>query len=111
MHLHGHDMWVLNTGAGQWDGHTIVNPSNPQRRDVHNLSPFGFMVLQYTANNPGVWPFHCHIAFHLSQGLFMDFMEKPEEIGVGYKGAMKETCGTWDAFTKNNVVDQIDSGV
>jgi Multicopper oxidase len=23
--------------------------------------------MQFDADNPGVWPFHCHIAWHLSQ--------------------------------------------
>ena len=66
MHLHGHEYWVLNEGNDQWDGSTIINPSNPLRRDTHNLRPNGYMVLQYNADNPGVWPFHCHIAWHLS---------------------------------------------
>ena len=33
MHFHGHDFQVLAQGHGTWDG-TIINPSNPQRRDV-----------------------------------------------------------------------------
>ncbi len=112
MHLHGHEMWVLASGPGQWDGSSIVNPQNPQRRDVHNLSPFGYMVMQYNADNPGTWAFHCHVAFHLSQGLFMTFMERPEEITQQQiPQVMKQTCTDWDAYTSKNVVDQIDSGV
>lgn len=117
MHLHGHNMWILSTGAGQWDGQTIVNAANPQRRDVHNLSPFGHMVLQYNADNPGTWAFHCHIAFHLAQGLFMTFAERTEEIhALGGKGNVLErtvaqTCAGWDAWTDTHLVDQIDSGV
>ena len=66
MHLHGHDMYILSAGEGPWDGTTIINPQNPQRRDVQNLSPHGHLVMQFEADNPGVWPFHCHIAWHLS---------------------------------------------
>lgn len=33
MHLHGHNFQVLAEGYGDWDG-KIVNPNNPQRRDV-----------------------------------------------------------------------------
>lgn len=65
MHLHGHDMWVLNDGPEQWDG-TIINPENPQRRDTQSLSPHGHIVFQYNLDNPGVWLLHCHIAWHLS---------------------------------------------
>jgi hypothetical protein len=33
MHLHGHNMYLLAEGYGSWNG-TVVNPSNPQRRDT-----------------------------------------------------------------------------
>ena len=112
MHLHGHDMWVLSSGPGQWDGVSVTNPQNPQRRDTHNLSPFGHMVLQYNADNPGTWAFHCHIAFHLSQGLFQTYMERPVDIANRQiPQVMAQTCRDWDAYTKGNVVDQIDSGL
>jgi hypothetical protein len=112
MHLHGHDFFVLHDGAGPWDGVSIINPSNPQRRDTHNLAPFGHIVIQYNADNPGTWPFHCHIAWHLSQGLFMNFMESPEEINeLQIPLVMKQTCDNWDAWTSKNTVDQIDSGL
>lgn len=66
MHLHGHNMYILHEGDGYWDGHSITNLQNPQRRDVQMLRPGGHIVAQYDADNPGVWPFHCHIAWHLS---------------------------------------------
>lgn len=112
MHLHGHEMWVLHSGPGKWDGSSIVNPQNPQRRDTHNLSPFGHMVMQYNADNPGTWAFHCHIAFHLSQGLFQTYMERPTEITQRQiPQIMKQTCEDWNEYTSKNVVDQIDSGL
>ncbi|RHZ57677.1 uncharacterized protein CDV56_105308 [Aspergillus thermomutatus] len=66
MHIHGHDMYVLSHGPGEWDGSTVVNPQNPLRRDVQMLDPFSHLVIQIDANNPGVWAYHCHIAWHLS---------------------------------------------
>ena len=60
MHFHGHNFFVLNVGGpGVWDGTTIINPNNPQRRDVQIVPAGGFMVWQATADNPGAWPFHC----------------------------------------------------
>jgi hypothetical protein len=48
----------------------------------------------------------------LSQGLFMTFMERPKDITQRQIPlVMAETCTKWDAFTKMNVVDQIDSGL
>jgi FtsP/CotA-like multicopper oxidase with cupredoxin domain len=63
MHLHGHNYYVLAFGNGQWDG-SIVNANNPQRRDtqllpVANSAGPGYVVIQFEADNPGVWPFHC----------------------------------------------------
>ena len=61
-HLHGHNFWVLADGLGEWDG-VITNPSNPQRRDTQLVQGGGFVVLEYMQDNPGVWPFHCHIVW------------------------------------------------
>ena len=52
-------MQVLAEGVGTWDG-TIVNPSNPQRRDTQLIRPSGYLVVQVELDNPGVWPLHCH---------------------------------------------------
>lgn len=73
MHLHGHNMFVLAEGPGTWDG-TVINPRNPQRRDVQLLQKEGYIVVQIDADNPGVWPFHCHIAWHVSGGLYINIM-------------------------------------
>ncbi len=74
MHLHGHNMFVLAEGLGDWDGSTVVNAENPQRRDVQLLQPLGYIVVQIDAANPGVWPFHCHIAWHVSGGLYVNIL-------------------------------------
>ena len=78
MHLHGHNFYVLSESNGPWDG-TIVNAANPQRRDVQLLQPGSttvpsHMVIQFDADNPGVWPFHCHIAWHVSAGLYVNIL-------------------------------------
>ena len=51
-----------------------MNSGNPQRRDVQLLQPDGYLVVQYDGDNPGVWPFHCHIAWHVSQGLYVNLL-------------------------------------
>ncbi|CAD6446843.1 16abb2c0-1552-4ace-bf14-beaeb00daa69 [Sclerotinia trifoliorum] len=112
IHLHGHNMFVLNEGLGTWDGHTVVRPINPQRRDVHILQGAGYMVLQVTADNPGVWPLHCHIAFHVSSGLYVNVVERPADIAnLKIPSIMAQTCRDWSLFTNSTVVDQIDSGL
>jgi len=58
MHVHGHNMQILSSGLGYWDG-SIVNPENPTRRDTWSLPPAGYAVMQWDLNNPGVWPVWC----------------------------------------------------
>ena len=70
-------MYILSEGLGEWDGTTVTNAANPQRRDVQMLQPGGYLVVQIDADNPGVWPFHCHIAWHVSGGLYVNLMVCP----------------------------------
>jgi FtsP/CotA-like multicopper oxidase with cupredoxin domain len=79
MHLHGHEQfWILAEGMGEWDG-KITNPENPQRRDTAQMrmgypdNP-RYLVIQYEADNPGVWPLHCHMTTHTSTGLYMNIV-------------------------------------
>lgn len=109
LHMHGHDYQVLSSGTGPWDG-TIVNADNPLRRDPHIMPPNGHLVVQFETDNPGVWPFQCHIACHTSAGFLVNFLERPSDVpkrkGIGR--VMKETCTAWDAWNSQNVVSQID---
>jgi len=114
MHLHGHNMQILHEGPGNWDGTSITNPNNPQRRDVQQVRAFGHMVMQFTADNPGVWPFHCHIAWHVSAGLYANILERPADIqsqDIQIPLIMQQTCRDWTTYSNNNVVDEIDSGL
>ncbi|MCJ1400473.1 hypothetical protein MMC11_003679 [Xylographa trunciseda] len=113
MHLHGHTMSILHQGPGNWDGVSITNPNNPQRRDVQQVAVGGHIVWQIDADNPGVWPFHCHIAWHVSGGLYVNILERPADIekDVPVPLIMGQTCRDWAAYSHSNLVDQIDSGL
>jgi iron transport multicopper oxidase len=50
------------------------------RRDTFVLYPQGYIVLRFKADNPGVWLFHCHIEWHVDQGLIATMVEAPLEI-------------------------------
>ena len=50
------------------------------RRDTFVLKPDGYIVLRFQADNPGVWLFHCHIEWHVDQGLIATMVEAPLEI-------------------------------
>lgn len=112
MHLHGHNFWVLAEGTGTWDGTTIINAANPQRRDTQMVRAGGYLVIQIDQDNPGAWPFHCHIAWHVSAGLYITVLERPADIAnLPIPSIMAQTCRDWAAYTNTTVVDQIDSGL
>jgi FtsP/CotA-like multicopper oxidase with cupredoxin domain len=112
MHLHGYHMQVIAEGDGYWDGVTVTNPANPLRRDTHILRRYGHLVIQIEADNPGIWPYHCHIAWHLSAGFNMNILTQPQKIkDAKIPYIMAQTCLDWDRFSSQNVVDQIDAGL
>ncbi|KAL1301802.1 hypothetical protein AAFC00_005994 [Neodothiora populina] len=110
MHIHGHNMQVLAVGEGSWDGSTIVNPSNPQRRDTQLIPPAGYLVIQYDLDNPGMWPFHCHVAWHISEGMNVNIID-PGIENVDFPYSIAQTCRDWSDWTGTHVVNQIDSGL
>ncbi|KAF2086857.1 multicopper oxidase [Saccharata proteae CBS 121410] len=117
MHLHGHDVYILQEGFGAWDG-SIVNPQNPIRRDTFfvqaaadNGAP-AYTVVQFDMDNPGVWPLHCHIAWHMTAGLYISVLERPDDIvTLDVPESSKETCKEWAVFTGQYTVNQTDSGL
>ncbi|KAF4446126.1 hypothetical protein F53441_10189 [Fusarium austroafricanum] len=112
MHLHGFNMYILSEGVGAWDG-KIVNANNPQRRDVQLIRPNGHLVMQFdAAGNPGVWPFHCHIAWHASAGFLTQFLTNPDAVKkIRIPNVVAETCRQWGQWTNTNIPNQIDSGL
>ncbi|KJZ75176.1 hypothetical protein HIM_05370 [Hirsutella minnesotensis 3608] len=112
MHLHGFNMYVLDEGDGDWNG-TIVHPENPLRRDVVQLRKNGYLVIQFDAGeNPGVWPFHCHIAWHSGSGLFAQFLTAGDKLQqLPFPRTVAETCREWGRWTHTNIPNQIDSGL
>lgn len=112
IHAHGLNMYILDEGDGTYDGTTIVNSNNPMRRDVQNVRPFGYLAVQVDTTNTGVWPFHCHIAWHASAGFFSQFIFNPDGMDkLQFPDSMAQTCSEWADYTSRDVVDQVDSGL
>ena len=111
MHLHGHNFFVEAIGEGAWDG-TVVRPENPQRRDTQLVPAYGYLVISFFADNPGAWPLHCHVAWHVSNGLYVTVLERPDDIAkLHIPSTLAQTCRDWGAYTNTTVIDQIDSGL
>lgn len=89
-HLHGHNFQVIaRSEEGVSGDPTFFDPKNdsmteypetPMIRDTIEVKPNGYFVLRFVAENPGVWFFHCHVDWHLEQGLALVFVEDPEQI-------------------------------
>ncbi|KAG0647879.1 Diphenol oxidase 1 [Hyphodiscus hymeniophilus] len=97
MHLHGHKFWVLGQGHGMFPGYETLGLKahgqglsdgqegrldNLIRRDVATAEGFGWLALRFVADNPGVWAFHCHMAWHSEAGLLMQFVSRVEEVAT-----------------------------
>lgn len=124
MHLHGHDFLVLGRSPPQGtptafsipqDGSSL-NLTNPTRRDVTMLPGNGWLVVAFRADNPGNWLFHCHIAWHVSSGLAVDFLERAAEqkdqISAQDLAEYQQTCQEWrEYFPSQDPFPKIDSGI
>jgi len=59
IHIHGHSMKVVATDggpipeAGQWPENSVIVPVGTTR------------TVEFIANNPGDWAFHCHMTHHV----------------------------------------------
>jgi manganese oxidase len=59
MHLHGYHFTVIGT-----DGRPVQGP--PLEKDTVTLGPGERVDLEFVADNPGTWVFHCHILSHVA---------------------------------------------
>ncbi|GMM53914.1 ferroxidase [Maudiozyma humilis] len=113
-HFHGHNFQVVQKSQGFHVGedfdpalqdemtvaynesHPLMDfPKRPMVRDTVVLEPNGHVVIRFRADNPGVWFFHCHVDWHLEQGLAAIFIEDPltlqkrEKFTDNYKDVCK----------------------
>ncbi|KAK9357056.1 multicopper oxidase-domain-containing protein [Lipomyces doorenjongii] len=101
-HLHGHDMWLIrafsgDAGLGGWkpefEAEYVVENVVP--RDTIVVPRLGHAVVRFrvSADNPGIWAFHCHILWHLRAGMMMQFavgLDKLDEKMV--TSEMRQHC-------------------
>ncbi|KAI1863425.1 uncharacterized protein JN550_009536 [Neoarthrinium moseri] len=117
MHLHGHDFLILGHAASTTFTTSLSSGlkfDNPTRRDVTMLPASGYLILAFKSDNPGNWLMHCHIAWHVSGGLAVDFMERrSEQVALISKtdlAAYQQQCADWRAYAPH-APPKIDSGI
>ncbi|KAI5919516.1 multicopper oxidase-domain-containing protein [Camillea tinctor] len=92
-HLHGYAPWVLAAGHGYFPGYEALGLAppgstvpekekvdNPLRRDTVTAEGFGWVLLRFVADNPGVWLLHCHVTWHSEAGMGMLLLTRFEDI-------------------------------
>lgn len=73
MHFHGHHWWVTETDGG-------VVPESARWPETSVLVPTGTTrTVEWVANNPGDWAFHCHMTHHVMNQMGH---QTPNMIGV-----------------------------
>jgi len=116
LHLHGHDFVILAQSTTKFDPNNYtVNTQNPARRDVAMLPANGYLIIGFQTDNPGVWLMHCHIAWHASAGLALQFVEREREIkqfvGKSVVREYEDRCRAWAAWYKRSPAKQADAGI
>ena len=78
---------------------------NPPRRDVVLLPTDGYVVIAFKTDNPGTWLMHCHIAFHASFGLAVQFLERQQSaaglwpnLTSGALSVAQHGCNNWNKW-------------
>ncbi|KAJ1801506.1 ferroxidase fet3 [Coemansia sp. RSA 2399] len=110
-HLHGHDIFVMARGklANAPTNQFTAGPF-PVRRDTITVPPKEFAIIRFRADNPGVWIFHCHMQYHMEQGLAMVFVESPHGINFNLKNVPRDLLSNCDAMgipTTGNALGKI----
>ncbi|EJD43445.1 hypothetical protein AURDEDRAFT_167523 [Auricularia subglabra TFB-10046 SS5] len=102
IHLHGHDFNIISSGFNTtFDPKTaVLNWKNPVRRDTATLPGGGYLAIAFKLDNPGVWLLHCHIAWHVSEGLSLQLIERQREIfkHTSLDRAWQKTCKNFDKW-------------
>ncbi|KAF2102300.1 hypothetical protein NA57DRAFT_35573 [Rhizodiscina lignyota] len=113
IHLHGHDFYVMaSAGSATYNSSVTLNYDNPPRRDVATLLAAGYLVIAFKTDNPGAWLMHCHIGWHTSEGLDMQFVERYTEARALIDfDVLNSTCSAWETYVDGSGVTEQDSGV
>ncbi|KAF3927359.1 Laccase-2 [Orbilia brochopaga] len=101
MHLHGHKVWVMAQGTGYFNHSDYASLPREGRliRDTVTIEGYGYVLLRFVADHPGVWAFHCHNVWHAEAGLMMAFYTLPDEtLDMWMDPEPREFC-TWPNAT------------
>ncbi|KAK4786135.1 hypothetical protein SAY86_002824 [Trapa natans] len=79
MHMHGYSFHVVGMGYGIFNNETdplTYNLVDPPKVNTFIVPKDGWLAIRFTASNPGVWIWHCHLDGHFSRGMATVFIVK-----------------------------------
>ncbi|TXT05089.1 hypothetical protein VHUM_03909 [Vanrija humicola] len=83
-HIHGRPFHILARGTGELTPDKVkdiqVNLVNPLYRDTITIGSRAWALVRIPTDNPGVWPIHCHIGWHLSAGKLGLIVIRPDVV-------------------------------
>ena len=64
-----------------------------------------------TDESLGAWLMHCHIAWHIGEGLGMQFVEEAGQAVLPDSASFEKTCNNWKAYVSGSAFIMDDSGL
>jgi FtsP/CotA-like multicopper oxidase with cupredoxin domain len=103
MHLHGHFFRVVN---GQGD-------RSPLKHTV-GVEPMSTTVIEFMADEPGDWFFHCHLLYHMMSGMarvveYEGFTPAPETQAA--RGEIYEKSNPWFFYGQADLLNSQTQGM
>nr|AGY56175.1 laccase 7 [Volvariella volvacea] len=95
-HLHGHTFDVVRSA-----GSSVYNYIDPPRRDVVAIGlPGDNVTIRFVTDNAGPWFLHCHIEWHLRNGLGVVIAEDTAGVvnGAAPPQEWEELCDIYNAL-------------
>lgn len=95
--------WYLFALGSEQDFHTAhwhglrVLEEGRRMTDVIELMPGSMKVADFKADNPGTWLFHCHVAEHMTQGMFARMTVHPAQAAAGKRSPTPSFLGMGQA--------------
>jgi len=111
--LHGHAFQVIERSPGSttYDPTAIKAPQIPMRRDTIEVAGYGYVVIRFRADNPGIFLFHCHIEWHVESGLSATMIEAPDKLAEqqSIPHDHLQICKQQGIPTKGNAAGNVDN--
>lgn len=84
LHIHGHNFWVVGTDGGP------IPPGARWPETTVNVPVGSTRTVEFVADNPGDWAFHCHKPHHTMNAMGHDL---PNPIGADLTAAERRIRG------------------